>query len=198
MKILGICGSPKGKNSTTRFALEKALEAAEKAGVATQMLELRNFQFGGCRDCGTCREELDCSLDDDFKHSLLPLLQEEDIKGMIYASPVYFGSVTAQMKAFIDRCVSFRRNGFVFQDRVAGVLTVGKSRHGGQELAAMDLVKNCLIQGMTVVPDRAPTSHFGGMLWSGHPDGIKKDQMGIETAENLGQRVAEIVIKLNR
>jgi multimeric flavodoxin WrbA len=198
MKIIGICGSPKGKNSTTRFALEKALEAAGKQGVATQMLELKDYQFSGCQDCGACRKELTCSLDDDFKHTLLPLLQEEDIKGMIYASPVYFGGVTAQMKAFIDRCVSFRRNGFVFEGRVAGVLTVGKSRHGGQELTAIDLVKNCLIQGMTVVPDRSPTSHFGGMLWSGHPDGIKNDQMGIETAENLGQRVAEIVIKLNR
>ena len=48
MKIIGICGSPKGKNSTTRFALEKALEAAEKLSVATQLLELKDYQFNLC------------------------------------------------------------------------------------------------------------------------------------------------------
>jgi len=197
MKIVGICGSPKGENSTTRFALNKALGAAERLGVTVQLIELKDYQFTGCQDCGLCRKQLDCSLNDDFKHKLLNLFKEKEIKGMIYASPVYFGGVTAQMKAFMDRCIPFRRNGYLFEDRVAGVLTVGKSRHGGQELTAMDLVKNCLIHGMTVVPDRSPTSHFGGMLWSGHPDGIENDKAGIETAENLGKRVAEIALKLN-
>ncbi len=197
MKILGICGSPKGKKSTTRFGLEKALAAAAAVGVETQMLAIRDYQFSGCCDCGACYKELKCAQADDFSERLLPLLSDPDIKGMIYASPVYFGGVTAQMKAFMDRCVPFRRNGYLFEDRISGVLTVGRSRHGGQELTAMDLIKNCLIHGMTVVPDRSPTSHFGGMLWSGHPDGIEKDEKGIETAENLGKRVAEITLKIH-
>jgi multimeric flavodoxin WrbA len=196
MKILGICGSPKKKNSTTLFALKKAMEAVETIGVATQMLVLSKYTFSGCQDCGLCRKEFDCSIDDDFKHTILPILKGPEMKGMIYASPVYFGGVTWQMKAFLDRCLVFRRNGFFFENRVAGVLTVGKSRHGGQELAAMDLVKNCLIHGMIVVPDSPPTSHFGGMLWSGIPGGIESDQMGIDTAVNLGKKAAEIVQKL--
>jgi hypothetical protein len=61
----------------------------------------------------------------------------------------------------------------------------------------MDIVKNCLIHGMIVVPDAPPTSHFGGMLWSGIPDGIDRDEMGIKTAVNLGKKVAEIVKKLH-
>jgi multimeric flavodoxin WrbA len=196
MKVLGICGSPKKENSTTLFALKKAVEAVEESGVDTQLLILSQYTFSGCKDCGACRKKLDCSIDDDFKHAIIPVLKDPEIKGMIYASPVYFGGVTWLMKAFLDRSIPFRRNGFMFENRVAGVLTVGKSRHGGQELAAMDLVKNCLIHGMIVVPDCSPTSHFGGMLWSGTPDGIKNDQMGIETAVNLGKKVAEIVKKL--
>lgn len=196
MKVLGICGSPKTKKSTTLFALEKTLAAVEESGVETQILSLSQYTFTGCQDCGLCRKRLDCSIDDDFKHSILPLLKDTDFKGMIYASPVYFGGVTWLMKAFLDRSFMFRRNGFKFENRVAGVLTVGRSRHGGQELAAIDLVKNCLIHGMIVVPDRSPTSHFGGMLWSGAPDGIENDRMGIETAVNLGKKVAEIVKKL--
>ena len=196
MRVLGICGSPKKKNSTTLFALKKAMSAVEESGLESQMLILSQYSFSGCVDCGACRKKLDCSIDDDFKNSILPVLKDHDIKGMIYASPVYFGGVTWLMKAFLDRSLLFRRNDFKFEDRVAGVLTVGKSRHGGQELAAMDLVKNCLIHGMIVVPDRPPTSHFGGMLWSGTPEGIENDQMGIETAVNLGKKVAAIVKRL--
>jgi multimeric flavodoxin WrbA len=198
MKVLGICGSPKKKNSTTMFALEKAMAAVKESGLESQILVLSQYTFSGCVDCGACRKQLDCSIDDDFKNSILPVLKDHEIKGMIYASPVYFGGVTWLMKAFLDRSLLFRRNDFKFEDRVAGVLTVGKSRHGGQELAAMDLVKNCLIHGMIVVPDGPPTSHFGGMLWSGIPDGIENDQMGIETAVNLGKKVAEIVKKMHQ
>jgi len=198
MKILGICGSPRKANSTTLFALEKALAAVEERGGDTQLLRLSQYTFSGCIDCGVCRKKPDCSIDDDFKQTIIPLLKDPEVKGMIYASPVYFGGVTWQMKAFLDRSVLFRRNGFQFENRVAGVLTVGRSRHGGQELAAMDLVKNCLIHGMIVVPDSSPTSHFGGLLWSGIPGGIENDRMGIETAVNLGKKMAEIVKKLYR
>lgn len=196
--ILGICGSPKKKGSTTLFALKKALSAAEKTGVKTRLLKLADYKFSGCIDCGGCRSKLECSLKDDFSLKIFPILRDPEIKGFIYASPVYFGGVTAQIKAFIDRCVLFRRNDFLFEDKVAGVLTVGKSRHGGQELAALDLIKNCLIQGMIVVPDASPTSHFGGLLWSGKPEGIEKDKMGIQTAHNLGKKVALTIKKLHK
>jgi multimeric flavodoxin WrbA len=197
MKVLGICGSPKGRKSTSRFALNRAMAAVEESGLAVQTLFLSDYAFSGCQDCGLCLKKLDCSIDDDFKRAILPVLADPDVRGMIYASPVYFGGVTWLMKAFLDRSLPFRRNGFLFEDRVAGVITVGKSRHGGQELAAMDLVKNCLIHGMIVVPDCSPTSHFGGLLWSGHPDGIEHDQTGLGTAVNLGKKVAATLKKLH-
>jgi multimeric flavodoxin WrbA len=196
MKVLGICGSPKKKDSTTLFALEKVMAVVQESGLDTEILALSQYNFSGCKDCGFCRKRLDCSINDDFKNILLPVLKDEEIKGMIYASPVYFGGVTWLMKAFLDRSLLFRRNNFKFEDRVAGVLTVGRSRHGGQELAAMDLIKNCLIQGMIVVPDCPPTSHFGALLWSGSPEGIDNDQKGMETAVNLGKKLTQLIKKL--
>lgn len=196
MKVVGICGSPKKQNSTTAFGLNKALESVEACGVRTELIELSRYSFQGCIDCGKCRKEYTCSLDDDFTRELIPLLKDDDIKGIILASPVYFGGVTHLMKAFIDRCVVFRRNGFRFEGLVAAALTVGRSRNGGQELALMDLIKNSLIQGMTVVADASPTSHFGGILWSGNEQGIENDRPGIETAQNMGKRVGETVKKL--
>lgn len=197
MKIIGICGSPKKKNSTTMFALQKAMDTAGKEGFDTEIISLAEYDFKGCGDCGFCREKLGCSQKDDFTQKIIPLLDDEQIKGMIFASPVYFGGVTSQMKAFMDRCVPFRRNGYRFAPMIAGAISVGRSRNGGQELTTMDIVKNCMIHGMTVVPDAPPTSHFGGNMWSGVPDGINTDAIGIQTAENLGRRVAEIAKKIN-
>jgi len=197
MKIVGICASPKQKGSTTMFCLEKALESAGQLGFETEIIALADYQFDGCHDCGYCRTKLGCSQKDDFTSVIIPKLDDSAIVGMIYASPVYFGGITSQMKAFMDRCVPFRRNGFRFAPMVAGALTVGRSRNGGQELAAMDIVKNCLVQGMTIVPDAEPTSHFGANLWSGKTDGIETDELGLLTAVNLGKRVAEIAKKLH-
>lgn len=197
MRILGVCASPKKKNSTTFFAMQKAITAVEKEGVETQILDLSQYNFNGCIDCGLCRKKLDCSQRDDFREHILPVLGSPDIKGMIFASPVYFGGITWLMKAFLDRAIPFRRNGFKFENIVAGTITVGKARHGGQELTIMDIVKCCLIHNMIMVSDKSPTSHFGGMLWSGHPEGVENDAMGIETAENIGKKVAEIVKKVH-
>lgn len=194
--IVGICASPKKTGSTTMFALEKTLAACRAEGAETRIISLAEYTFGGCHDCDYCRHKLGCSQKDDFTEHLIPQLTGSDIGGIIYASPVYFGGVNAQMKTFMDRCVPFRRNGYLFADKVAGALTVGRSRNGGQELAAMDIVKNCMIQGMTIVPDATPTSHFGANLWSGNLQGIEEDEIGLATAVNLGKRVAQIAIKL--
>ncbi|MBN2651062.1 MAG: flavodoxin family protein [Spirochaetales bacterium] len=197
MKIIGVNGSPKKSNSTTGFALERALKLIEDQGLSTQQINLGDYNFSGCIDCGKCRNSLTCSINDDFTNKILPLLADSEIKGFLFASPVYFGGITGQLKSFFDRCVVFRRNGFMFEHMVAGGLTVGRSRNGGQELATMDIVRSCLIQGMIIVPDSSPTSHFGANLWSGHPDSIENDEAGLATLDNLAKNIAGIVKKLN-
>ena len=197
MKIIGISGSPKKKDSTTLFALKEAMKECENAGLDTEIIDLSELSFDGCVDCNYCKTKLGCSQDDDFKNKILPIIADENVKGMIFASPVYFGGITSQMKAFMDRSVMFRRNGFMLENMVSGAVTVGRSRNGGQELTTLDIIKNAMIQGMIVVPDASPTSHFGGNLWSGHPDTIENDVPGLANTRNLGKKVAEIVKKLH-
>lgn len=197
MKVIGICGSPKSEGSTTLVGLNRALEEVKKQDLDYEVIELSKYKFSGCDACNNCKKTGVCSIDDDFTNKIFPVLESEDIKGFIFASPVYFGGVTAQFKAFIDRCVVFRRRGFEFENKVAGMLTVGHSRNGGQELAAMDLVAFSMIHGMVIVPDASPTSHFGANLHSGTEGGISNDELGLKTAGNLGKKVAEITKKLN-
>jgi multimeric flavodoxin WrbA len=197
MKVLGICGSPKGSRSTTLASLKKSLAEVEKGGVETEIIDLSEYKFYGCEDCGGCSKKLTCSQNDDFRNIILPKLSDSNVKGVIFASPVYFGGVTSQLKTFMDRSVPLRRNGFLWENVVSGALAVGRSRNGGQELAVFDIIKNSLIHGMIVVSDSSPTAHFGATLWSGHPDGVENDEAGIKTAENLGKKVVEIVKKLD-
>lgn len=197
MKILGICGSPKKNGSTTLFSLKKALAEVEALGIETEIIDLSKYSMTGCDGCGACKVSGYCSIDDDFSNKIFSILDDPEIKGFIFASPVYFGGVTSQMKTFIDRCVVFRRRGFDWENKVAGVLAVGNSRNGGQELVAMDLVVFSMIHGMIIVPDASPSSHFGAILHSGCEGGIENDVVGLDTAINLGKKVGEITKKLH-
>lgn len=196
MKILGISGSTRGSDSSTNYALNIALKGAKDEGVDIELIDLGKYSFNGCIACGGCSKSPTCSQDDDFKNIILPKLLDSNIGGVIFASPVYFGGVSYSMKAFMDRCYTIRKNGFKWNNVIAGALTVGRSRNGGQELAALDIVKNALIQSMIIVSDGTPTSHFGATLWSGHSGGVKCDADGLKMVASLGRRVANTAIKL--
>lgn len=198
MKIVGISCSPR-KGKSTFYALETCLQAAKEAvpGIETTLIELSETKMNGCVACGKCVKVLECSQEDDFP-KMIPVLSDPELAGLVVATPVYFGSMTSQCKAFLDRCVMFRRNGFLLRDKVGGVIAVGGVRNGGQELTIQAVQAAMLVQDMVVVSEGRPTSHYGATLWSGHPDGIEKDAFGLETARNLGKRVAEVAARMHR
>ncbi|MBA4395018.1 MAG: flavodoxin family protein [Desulfobacca sp.] len=197
MKILGVCGSPR-KGKTSFFMLEQCLTAVRETdlGIKTELLELAGMKINGCLACGQCLKELKCSQEDDFA-GVIPLLSDPELAGLIIATPVYLGSMTSQCKAFLDRGVMFRRNGFMLSNKVGGVIAVGGFRNGGQELTIQTVQAAMLIQNMIIVGDNRPTAHFGGTAWSAHPGGIEQDTVGLDTVRNLGKRVAEVAAKMH-
>jgi multimeric flavodoxin WrbA len=198
MKIVGISCSPR-KGKSTKYALEVCLQAVKEMvpDIETMLIELSEMKMNGCLACSKCMKVLECSQEDDFI-KMIPILSDSELAGLVVATPVYFGSMTSQCKAFLDRCVMFRRNGFLLRDKVGGVIAVGGVRNGGQELAIQAVQAAMLVQDMVVVSEGRPTSHYGATLWSGHPDGIEKDTFGLETARNLGKRVAEVAARMYR
>ncbi|KPJ77999.1 MAG: flavodoxin [Planctomycetes bacterium DG_20] len=198
MKIVAISCSPR-QGGTTQAALQACLEAARESegAVDTELLELADREVQGCIACGQCREDLRCIHDDGFTE-WVPLLSDREVGGIIVGTPVYFGGVTSQCKAFLDRCVMFRRNGFLFRDKVGGALAVGGVRNGGQEYALQTIHSAMLCHDMVVVSDGRPTAHFGAALWSRTETGVSADEEGLQTARNLGRRVAEVARRLAR
>jgi multimeric flavodoxin WrbA len=107
MKILGIMGSPRiGGNSD--LLLDQALAGAMKAGGEVEKIILVQKKISGCYDCKKCNESGICAVKDDMPEIHQKILEAEAI---IHSVPVYFWSMTAQMKAYLDRwCALFDAN----------------------------------------------------------------------------------------
>jgi multimeric flavodoxin WrbA len=197
LRIIGVSCSPR-KGKTTYRALEICLKAAEEVSkeIDTALIELADLDIRPCNACMECKKELRCSIQDDFA-GLIPVLADKKVAGMIIGTPVYFGMMTAQCKAFLDRCGMFRFNDWIFRNRVGGALAVGSMRNGGQEITLQAVRTVLLCHDMICVSEGKDTAHFGATLVSGGEGGIEADSFGLKTARNLGRRVAELAVLVN-
>lgn len=194
MKIVGVSASAR-KNKSTHFLLAQCLAevglASDASGkpIETELIDLAPLKINGCLACDACQKKgVMCAQRDDFQR-LIPKLADPAVAGIILATPVYMGSLSSQAKAFWDRTILFRRNGFMFKNRLGGVIAVGGARNGGQELTIQGVHAAMMIHGMILVGDG---EHFGGAAWSNHPDGYQEDTTGIASAKDLGRHMAEI------
>ena len=104
MKILCINGSPKKKGNTAKI-IDRFCKTAEKLGAKVKTASLGKLKYDGCIACGACKRKSDeCVLKDDIS-SLLRKLKKCDV--VVLGSPIYFGDLTSQMKAFVDRTYSY-------------------------------------------------------------------------------------------
>jgi multimeric flavodoxin WrbA len=97
--ILGVCGSP--RDQATQHVLKRALSMLEETGFETQFFTVRGKQIGFCTHCDYCLKHEGCTFKDDM-NEVYDLLGRAE--GIIIATPVYEGGVTAQIKAVMDRC----------------------------------------------------------------------------------------------
>jgi len=197
MKIIGINCSPH-KSQITQKSLEACLNAVhnESSDIETDIIELADLNVHGCLGCGYCRKQLKCKQEDDF-NSLIPVLCDEEVAGIIIATPVYLGTMTSQCKAFLDRTVALARNGSLLRNKVGGVLAVGGVRNGGQELTIQAVQAAMFCHDMVCVGCGTKAAHFGAALVSNEQKGIECDEIGIETARDIGSRVTGLAMLLN-
>ncbi len=103
MRILGILGSPRsGGNSDV--LLSQALAGAKEGGADVEKIILDRKHIAGCKDCKKCNVNGVCAIKDDMAEIREKIL---DAYAVIHASPVYFWSMTGQMKTYLDRWCAF-------------------------------------------------------------------------------------------
>jgi multimeric flavodoxin WrbA len=93
-------GSPR-KGNTLILALE-AEKALNNLGISTEIIMLNDLSIAGCQACYACKREgnVSCLVQDDMQR-IYNLIEEA--AGVIVATPIYFGGVTAQTKLWLDR-----------------------------------------------------------------------------------------------
>lgn len=100
MLALGLQGSPR-KKSNTAFLLSTFLEEAEKLGALTHTIDVCNRDIQPCKEYTTCEKTGFCPIEDDMDPDIYSMLRQADI--VVTATPIFFYSAPAQLKALIDR-----------------------------------------------------------------------------------------------
>jgi len=80
---------------------------------------------------------------------------------IVVASPVYFGNVTSQLKALMDRTASLRIHSPVLSGKLGMGIACGYARNGGQETTLQSIHGFMLMHNMRVVGDGWPSMHYG-------------------------------------
>ena len=106
MKVLAINGSPR-KQWNTATLLNKALEGAASKGAETEIIHLYDINFKGCTSCFACKLKNGKSYGKcAYKDEITPILSRiEDFDAIILGSPIYLGTVTGEMKLFMERLI---------------------------------------------------------------------------------------------
>ncbi len=98
-KILVLRGSPR-KNGNSAALADQVVKGAREAGATVEEALLDRMSIRPCNACDLCRTKGQCVIQDDMQ-TLYPMLQEAD--AIVIASPVYYFTMSAQVKLCIDR-----------------------------------------------------------------------------------------------
>jgi multimeric flavodoxin WrbA len=186
--IVGICGSP--RKQATEYVLEQALAMLKEKGFETKLWTVRGKWLEFCTHCDFCLTNKNCQFQDDMEE-LYELLAKA--KGIICASPVYNGGVSAQIKTVMDRTRSLSAaDKNFFKGKIGMGITVGGDRAGGQELAQWQIHTFYLINGMIPVGGGPFGANLGANYWSQDTlEGVKLDEEGAHGLKKTVKRFAE-------
>ncbi len=183
-KILVFTGSPRKDSNSATLALE-ATRAAREAGAAVEVINLARLRINPCRACDRCRDRGPgkCVQKDDLQ-KIYPKLREAD--GFILAHPVYWFTINAQTKLFIDRWYAFGGEEYAcFKNKKVGLILTYADRDvfssgGINALKAYQDIFNYL--GADIV----------GMVFvsAGEPGQLKKQSRRLKEARDLGRELA--------
>lgn len=183
MKLVAVNGSARSGGNTF-ILLRRVLDVVEAEGIEPVLVELAGQRVQGCTACLRCRELADgqCHGRRDAITELLPLIAEAD--ALVIGSPVYFGDVTSETKALIDRVGYVARANPGMMTRKVGAGVVMQRRAGA--LHALDTINHLFgILGMIV-----PGSSYWNLGVGGDAGAVQDDAEGLATMDRLGETIA--------
>jgi multimeric flavodoxin WrbA len=188
MIVVGICGSP--RQQATEHVLKEALQMLEKKGFETRFWTARGKRLGFCIHCDYCLNNKKCALNDDMQE-LFALLKEAD--GIIFATPVYNGGISAQAKTVMDRCrAAVAADKDFFKFKIGMGIAAGGDRAGGQEAALLQIHTFYILNGVISVGGGFFGANLGATFWTKDTlESVKKDDEGFRSMKKTVKRFAE-------
>lgn len=118
-------GSPR-KNGNSSILAKQVADGVKASSGEAELIFLQDLKIAPCSACDACLKNKDkkCTINDDMQQ-LYPKIKNAD--AIVFASPVYWFNISAQLKLFIDRSYAIQENGkYAFSDKeVAIILTYG-------------------------------------------------------------------------
>ena len=178
MKVFGICASP--RNGTTEYVLRQALKILESHDFETEIFTCHAKDLKPCLHCDYCLENKKCIIQDDMGEVYENL---QDADGIILATPVQSGSVSANLSIIMDRTRALEAIDYnLLRGKIGMSIAVGGDRTGGQDFAHLSNVTYFMIHGIIPVSGGPFGSNLGASFWSHDSiDEIKEDTYGMES-----------------
>jgi len=177
MKIIALVGSPHKATGNIAKLTRFVLQGAEQEGAQTETICLPGSTVLPCLGCDYCHKKGRCAQKDAF-----PEIQQkiQGADGVVLGSPNYIFSVSAQMKAFMDRCSSMVHCLGFYGKYGASVVTSG----GGDEEPIAEYLNHFLmITGIQSVGSVWAT--MGLIFGDGFPEDLVSRALG------LGKRLVQ-------
>lgn len=102
VQLVAIYGSPR-RDGNSGTLMDRAVAGAREEGAVVEEIFLRDYKISPCLEIYKCIKDGECAIRDDFP-KILEKLEASD--GILLASPIFFYSVSAHTKIFMDRCQS--------------------------------------------------------------------------------------------
>ena len=182
-QVLVILGSPRKKGNSSTLAA-RISRGAKSAGAEVETVFLQALKISPCRGCNTCQkhDSKGCAIKDDMQE-IYPKLIKAD--AWVIASPVYWFTMSAQTKIFMDRCyalTAYAQNPFVGK-RIAIAMSYGD----------VDPFRSGCVNALRAFQDafRYAGAKIAGMVYGSAMEAgeIANNKALMREAEELGKRL---------
>ncbi len=183
--ILAVSGSPR-QNGNCTVLIEQCCKGIQSSALTVETICLHGLDLHPCSACRACkdRDDANCIIDDDMR-TIYPKIRAA--RGLILATPIYWWSVSAQMKIFLDRCDALDGpSGSALRGKRIGVLLP----HGGEnaELSGAIYAIGLFEQAAAYIGfDLVGVVH--GMAWE--PGEIRDNESVMSASFELGRSMAQ-------
>jgi len=179
VEILGLSCSPR-KDGNTETLVAEALDGARSEGAEVELFSVAGKEIKPCDGCQTCITTSTCHIDDDMQDVFRKMIEAD---GIIFGTPIYFYTMTAQAKAIMDRTYSIRRPEFRLTNKVGGVIAVA----GG--IGLMEAIKDWYFY--IAINHMVAADYIGA--YAGERGAIKENERVMKMAWELGREMVQLV-----